>query len=83
MYIADCGNNRIRKVVLSTGIITTFAGTGSQGYTGDGEQATSATLYEPQDVVVDTAGIPLLMHSSVLSDSIHLLLRQRVYRRVL
>ncbi len=71
MYIADLSNQRIRKVVLSTGIITTFAGTGSQGYTGDGGQATSATFYEPQDVVVDAAGIPLLMHSSVLSDSIN------------
>ncbi len=81
MYIADLGNNRIRKVVLSTGIITTFAGTGSQGYTGDGGQATSATFYEPIDVVVDTAGIQYITLAK-LSDSIHLLSRQCVHRRV-
>ena len=55
MYIADYNNNRIRKVTASTGIITTIAGTGSYGYTGDGGQATSAGL-DPEGVAVDASG---------------------------
>ncbi len=44
LYIADWGNFRIRKVDVSTGIITTIAGNGSTGYTGDGGAATAAAL---------------------------------------
>ncbi len=47
MYIADCVNNRVRKVTVSTGIITTIAGTGSASYSGDGGQATSASINYP------------------------------------
>jgi trimeric autotransporter adhesin len=54
IYIADQANNRIRKV--ASGKITTVAGTGSVGYTGDGAAATSATLNAPSGVVVDAAG---------------------------
>jgi sugar lactone lactonase YvrE len=46
LYIADWGNNRIRKVAAGTGIITTFAGTGTAGYSGDGGLATATTLNE-------------------------------------
>ena len=56
MYIADTYNNRIRKVTVSTGIITTIAGTGSTGYSGDNGAATSATLYRPRGVAVDASG---------------------------
>ncbi len=57
MYIADSTNNRIRKVTISTGIITTFAGSSTIGsYTGDGGDATSAGLYYPTGVAVDSAG---------------------------
>ena len=56
MYIADYYNQRIRKVTVSTGIITTIAGTGSQGYSGDGSAATSATLNNPLGVTVDLSG---------------------------
>ena len=56
MYIADYGNHRIRKVTVSTVIITTIAGTGSASYSGDNGAATSATLDEPAGVAVDTSG---------------------------
>jgi sugar lactone lactonase YvrE len=52
MYIADTGNERIRKVTPS-GIITTLAGTGVRGQTGDGGPATSARLATPSGVAVD------------------------------
>ena len=56
MYIADYLNNRIRKVTVSTGIISTIAGTGSGSYSGDNGAATSATLYRPSGVAVDASG---------------------------
>ena len=56
VYIADTGNHRIRKVTISTGIITTFAGTGTASYSGDNGPATSATLNYPYGVAVDSAG---------------------------
>ena len=56
VYIADSNNNRIRKVTVSTGIITTIAGTGSLGYSGDNGAATSATLYDPHGVALDASG---------------------------
>ena len=55
LYIADAGNSRIRKVD-SSGIITTIAGTGVAGYSGDGFPATSAELYAPYGVAVDSVG---------------------------
>ncbi len=56
IYIADDGNGRIRKVTISTGIITTFAGTGSHGYSGDGGAATSAMIQYPYDITLDSVG---------------------------
>ncbi len=56
VYIADQDNHRVRKVTISTGIITTIAGTGTGSYSGDGGAATSATLYYPYGVAVDSAG---------------------------
>ena len=56
VYIADFGNNRIRKVTVSTGIITTVAGTGTYDYSGDGGAATSAALNYPYGVALDSAG---------------------------
>lgn len=56
LYIADVSNNRIRKVNAKTGIISTVAGTGAAGFSGDGGLATAAKLYQPFSVVVDLAG---------------------------
>ena len=59
VYFGDYGgNNVIRKITVSTGIISTVAGTGSftGGYNGDNIQATSATLNGPHDVVLDSYG---------------------------
>ena len=56
MYIADTDNNRIRKVTVSTGIISTIAGTGTASYSGDNGAATSATLSSPIGVAVDASG---------------------------
>ncbi len=57
VYFHD-GYNAIRKITVSTGIITTVAGTGSAtgGYNGDNIQATAATLNYPHDVVLDSSG---------------------------
>ena len=55
LYIADSANNCVRKVTPG-GIITTIAGTGNAGYSGDGGPATSADLDYPADLVFDTAG---------------------------
>src|SRR6202011_2399609 len=55
LYIADQRNNRIRKVSAATGIITTVAGSGTQGFSGDGGPATSAALYYPGTIAIDSA----------------------------
>jgi len=56
MYICDYDNNRIRKVDVKTGIITTIAGTGKHGFAGDGGPATDAALKGPTDVAIDSKG---------------------------
>jgi hypothetical protein len=55
LYLADSANHRIRKVDAS-GVITTVAGNGVRGYSGDGGPAADAQLDEPSGVVVDAAG---------------------------
>ena len=83
VYIADTSNHRIRKVTVSTGIITTIAGTGTGSYSGDGGAATSATLNSPWGISLDSAGtsfefvayFPMYI-TSLPSPST----RQRVYR---
>ena len=69
VYIADNGNNRIRQVTVSTGIITTIAGTGTATYSGDGGEATSATLSNPYGVALDSSGrhikIPTMLYWSI------------------
>jgi uncharacterized protein (TIGR03437 family) len=54
LYIADSGNHRIRRV--SNGIITTVAGTGTRGFSGDSAPATAAQLNQPSGIALDSAG---------------------------
>ena len=55
IYIADAGNQRIRKI-NPDGIISTYAGNGTSGFSGDGGPATNAQIYGPQALATDTAG---------------------------
>jgi large repetitive protein len=68
VYIADTPNQRIRKVDAATGNISTVAGNGSVGFSGDGGPATSAVLNSPYGVAVDSAGN--LYIADTLNDSI-------------
>ncbi|MCX6620760.1 MAG: hypothetical protein NTY38_06715 [Acidobacteria bacterium] len=62
LYLADAGNRRIRKVTPG-GIISTFAGTGVQGFSGDGGPATNAQLNRPTSVLF-SAGVLYIADSS-------------------
>ena len=55
VYVADFFNHRIRRIAPD-GTISTFAGTGEQGYAGDGGPAVDAQLNSPTDVAVDASG---------------------------
>ncbi|HEV7865981.1 MAG TPA: NHL repeat-containing protein [Acidimicrobiia bacterium] len=55
LYIADSGNDRVRRVDPA-GTITTFAGTGVTGYSGDGGPATAAQFDAPRSLALDSAG---------------------------
>ena len=55
LYIADSANNRIR-ILYANGIISTYAGNGTGGYTGDNGSALAAEIYRPFDVAVDSTG---------------------------
>ncbi len=56
VYIGDNGNYCVRKVTVSTGIISTIAGTGTYGFSGDGGPATSARMNGPAGLVFDVSG---------------------------
>src|SRR5207249_744915 len=60
LFIADAGNSRIRKVT-PTGVISTAAGNGTPGFSGDGGSATSAQLNYPFGVAVDGSGNLLIV----------------------
>jgi hypothetical protein len=67
VYIGDYTNHRIRKVTISTGIITTIAGSSTSGsYSGDNGPATSATLNYPRGVTVDSSGKPTVVNISII-----------------
>ena len=56
LFIADTSNCRVRKVVISSNTISTYAGNGTCGYTGDGALATGAEVNSPNGVVADSSG---------------------------
>ncbi len=56
VYFSDNSNYRVRKITASTGIISTYAGTGSASYSGDGGQATAAGLYNLNGLCIDSSG---------------------------
>ncbi|PJA78412.1 MAG: hypothetical protein CO149_04185 [Nitrospirae bacterium CG_4_9_14_3_um_filter_51_5] len=56
LYIADQSNNRIRMLDLESGVITTVAGTGESGYTGDGRPAVESALAGPSGLALDQDG---------------------------
>ena len=57
LYIADQSNNRVRRVDLATGIITTVAGDGSAAYSGDQVPAVQASLAGPSGVAMGDDGV--------------------------
>lgn len=79
VYIADECNYRVRKVTVSTGIITTIAGTGVSGYSGDNGQATSAKLLYPEGVELDSTGYIIFLEYSNFTVSNCTLLLGNVY----
>ncbi len=64
IFIADTLDNRIREVSGATGVITTIAGTGVAGYSGNGGQATSAQLNAPMGIALDQSGQHLFFADS-------------------
>ena len=56
LYISDVASNTIRRIDRTTGVITTFAGTGVANFSGDGGPATAAQLNGPAGMVFDSAG---------------------------
>ena len=61
LYIAERDNHAVRKVDATTGIISTFAGTGSPGFSGDGGPASAAGLRQPHSIAVEPGGKGLLV----------------------
>ena len=56
LFFCEAKNHIVRRVDATTGVVTTVAGTGAQGYSGDHGPATEATLYEPYSLEVDEDG---------------------------
>ncbi len=56
VYFNDFSNHRVRKITASTGVISTYAGTGTGSFSGDGGAATSAALNGPHGLGIDASG---------------------------
>jgi len=56
VFFSDIGNNRVRRIDARTGVITTVAGNGQAGFSGDGGKATEAALNQPIGVAIDADG---------------------------
>lgn len=64
LYFADAGNQRIRRIDAASGIISTIAGTGAAGYSGDGGAATTAAISNPSGLAVDSQGQVYILQSA-------------------
>jgi hypothetical protein len=73
LYFADAGNQRIRRIDASTGIIRTIAGNGTAGFTGDNGPATKATLNTPAGVAVDSQGQVYILSNSAATGTAQVL----------
>jgi uncharacterized repeat protein (TIGR02543 family) len=62
LYVADCGNHAIRRIVISTGVVTTVAGSGSEGHAD--ATGTSATFKYPEGVTIDSTNTNLYVSDS-------------------
>jgi sugar lactone lactonase YvrE len=60
LYFADMGNHRVRRVDAGTGVISTVAGNGVQGFAGDGGTATTSSLDSPRAATLTPAGLVTL-----------------------
>ena len=74
IYFSDSNNNRVRMIDVSTGIISTYAGTGASGYSGDGGDAIKADLYGPNGLCIDIKGTNYYTYSRyTMFDNFHFL----------
>jgi DNA-binding beta-propeller fold protein YncE len=64
LYVADIGNNRIRKVEIATGVVSTFAGIGTSG-SADGAGLTVAQFSSPIGICIDSAGLNLYVTEQI------------------
>ncbi len=79
VIIADTYNNRVRKITIATGIITTIAGTGTYSISGDGGAATSATFQYPVAVTLDSSGTQYINFLVTSTDRHTLVTRQHLH----
>ena len=81
VYFSEFSNHRVRKITSSTGVITTYAGTGSASYSGDNGLATSAALNNPNGLSTDSSGIATSIYIPP-SYSLFSPLRKSLHRRL-
>lgn len=73
VYLCDCGNHRIRKYCVKENVVTTIAGDGAFGSTGDGGLAQLASLAKPYDCCVHDKKLYILEYSTVMDGQIRVL----------
>lgn len=78
LYFADAGNQRIRRIDASTGIINTIAGNGVAGYAGNGGKGTAAQISSPTGVAVDSSGQVYFLSTANTNQAIRKLTTQGI-----